>query len=93
MVKCSHAPCGCGLKSHLPQVRDLTPFALALEFIVEEYAAGRGKIPPVNRRRKKVVFVATIEKASGLVNCLAETGCLQSLGLVVVDEVRKTAPY
>ena len=69
------------------QVRELTPFALALEFVVEEYAGGRGKTPPIRRRRKKVVYVATIEKASGLINSLAETGQLDSLGLVVVDEV------
>ena len=72
-----------------PQVRDLTPFALALEFVVEEYAGGRGKTPPIMRRRKKVVYVATIEKASGLINSLAESGRLNSLGLVVVDEVRR----
>ena len=28
------------------QVRDLTPFADSLGFAVEEYAAGKGKIPP-----------------------------------------------
>ena len=71
------------------QVRDLTPFALGLEFVVEEYAGGRGRIPPIMRRRKRVVYVATIEKASGLVNSLAETNRLESLGLVVVDEVRR----
>jgi hypothetical protein len=69
------------------KVRELTAFALALEFVVEEYAGGRGKTPPIRRRRKKVVYVATIEKASGLINSLAETGQLDSLGLVVVDEV------
>jgi POLQ-like helicase len=30
----------------LTQVRDLTPFADSLGFAVEEYAAGKGRIPP-----------------------------------------------
>ena len=69
------------------QVRDLAPFALSLGFVVEEHAAGRGKLPPIKRRKKRVVYVATIEKASGLVNSLAELDRLHDLGLVVVDEV------
>ena len=68
-------------------MRDLAPFATALEFAVEEYAGSRGKFPPLRRRRKRVVYVATIEKANGLVNSLAELDRLGDLGLVVVDEV------
>lgn len=71
----------------ISQVRDLTPFSLSLEFVVEEYAAGKGKTPPIKRRRKRVVYVATIEKASGLVNSLAELDRLSEIGLTVVDEV------
>ena len=33
------------------------------------------------------MYVATIEKANGLVNSLIEHGRLSSLGLIVVDEV------
>ena len=44
------------------QVRELLPFAEALNFAVEEYAGNRGKIPPRRRLSKKVVYVATIEK-------------------------------
>ena len=71
------------------KVRDFARFSLALGFAVEEYAAIRGKIPPHRRRRKKVVYVATIEKASGLVDSLIEQDRLQSVGLVVVDEVHQ----
>ena len=34
------------------------------------------------------MYVATIEKANGLVNSLIEHGRLPSLGLIVVDEVQ-----
>ena len=44
------------------QVRELLPFASALGFAVEEYAASKGKIPPRKRRKKKVIYIATIEK-------------------------------
>lgn len=42
---------------------------------------------PRCRRKKHVVYIATIEKANGLINSLIEQGRLLSLGLVVVDEV------
>ena len=46
----------------LTQVRDLTPFADSLGFAVEEYAAGKGKIPPrsvagCNGGKHKVEFL------------------------------------
>ena len=44
------------------QVKSLSQFAIELGFLVEEYAASRGKLPPRQRRKKKSVYVATIEK-------------------------------
>nr|CAD7202978.1 unnamed protein product [Timema douglasi] len=68
-------------------VRSLSPLAVALGFLVEEYAAGKGCYPPRRRRWKRTVYVATIEKAMGLVSSLTETDRLGEVGLAVVDEL------
>ncbi|XP_063238031.1 helicase POLQ-like isoform X2 [Bacillus rossius redtenbacheri] len=69
------------------KVRSLSSLAVPLGFLVEEYAAGRGGYPPRRRRWKNTVYVATIEKALGLVGSLVEHGRLDELGLLVVDEL------
>ena len=47
---------------HTFKVQELTPFAAKFNFIVEEYAASKGRLPPHKRRSRNVVYVATIEK-------------------------------
>lgn len=70
----------------------MSSFGIELGFFVEEYAGSKGKFPPIKRREKKSLYIATIEKGHSLVNSLIETGRISSLGLVVVDEVGTQDP-
>lgn len=69
------------------KVWSLSPFALELGFMIEEYAAGKGSVPPRKRRNKKPVYIATIEKALVMFDSLIEAGRANEIGLVIIDEL------
>uniref|UniRef100_A0A915C1D9 Helicase POLQ-like n=1 Tax=Parascaris univalens TaxID=6257 RepID=A0A915C1D9_PARUN len=69
------------------KVHSLCIFEESLPLLVEEYAANKGRLPPIKRRNKSSLYVATIEKANMLINSLIEQGRIGELGIVVVDEL------
>uniref|UniRef100_A0A1B0D5R7 Helicase POLQ-like n=1 Tax=Phlebotomus papatasi TaxID=29031 RepID=A0A1B0D5R7_PHLPP len=69
------------------KISSLAPFAVALDFLVEEYAGRNGECPPRKRRKKRSVYIATIEKSLSVINSLIEAGRLEEIGLVVIDEL------
>ena len=45
-------------------MRELAEFAEHFSFSLERYAGSRGKLPPRKRRKKRSIYVATIEKVA-----------------------------
>ncbi|CAB3402933.1 unnamed protein product [Caenorhabditis bovis] len=69
------------------KISSLAPFEEAFGINIEEYASNKGRFPPIKRRKKISVYVATIEKANMLINSMISENKLADLGLVVIDEL------
>lgn len=64
------------------KMRTLSSLAVSLNFAVEEYAGNRGTFPPRKRKSKRVIYIATMEKAHGIINSLLEIGRISEIGNV-----------
>lgn len=62
------------------KMRTLSSLAVSLNFGVEEYAGNRGTFPPRKRKSKQVIYIATLEKAHGIINSLLELGRISEIG-------------
>lgn len=69
------------------KITEMTPFALEMGYLIEEYAAGKGQIPPVLRRMKQSIYISTIEKSLIVFDSLCEVNRQKEIGLIVVDEL------
>ncbi|KAG8183223.1 hypothetical protein JTE90_005672 [Oedothorax gibbosus] len=69
------------------KVRGLAPFAVDLDFVIEECAGIKGTIPPRKRRKRHTLYICTIEKSHSLVNSMIEAKRMDEIGLIVVDEL------
>ncbi|XP_034104144.1 helicase POLQ-like [Drosophila albomicans] len=69
------------------KVSAMSPFAIAMDFIVDEYTAGKGKCPPQPQRKRRCLFIASIEKGAVLMDSLIDAERPHEIGLVVVDEL------
>lgn len=63
------------------KMRALSSLAVPLDFAVEEYAGNRGTFPPRKRKSKCVIYIATQEKAHGIINSLLELGRISEIGI------------
>uniref|UniRef100_A0A914CCH5 Helicase POLQ-like n=1 Tax=Acrobeloides nanus TaxID=290746 RepID=A0A914CCH5_9BILA len=69
------------------KMQSLAVFEECFNIYVEEYAASKGRMPPIKRRNATSMYICTIEKANMLVNFLIEDNRLDRIGLVVADEL------
>ncbi|MES1906046.1 MAG: hypothetical protein MHPSP_003553, partial [Paramarteilia canceri] len=68
------------------KIRHFSAYAVEYDFLIEEYAAGRGLLPPKQRKSKKVLYVATIEKGCLLIESLIDSNRLNEISLIIIDE-------
>nr|CRZ22819.1 BMA-HELQ-1 [Brugia malayi] len=69
------------------KVYSLSLFEDKFNICIEEYAASKGRLPPIKHRKRESVYVATIEKANLLINSLIEVDRIDEIGVLVVDEL------
>lgn len=62
-------------------------FALELDFLIEEYTAGKGRCPPAKIWKRNSIFIASIEKAAVLLDSLIDSKRVREIGLIVIDEM------
>lgn len=69
------------------KVSSMSLFALELDFLVEEYTAGKGRCPPAKKWKRNSIFISSIEKAAVLFDSLIDSKRAGEIGLIVIDEM------
>lgn len=69
------------------KVSSMSLFALELDFLIEEYTAGKGRCPPGKVWKRNSIFIASIEKAAVLFDSLIDSKRAGEIGLIVIDEM------
>ncbi|KAL5282099.1 HELQ family protein [Megaselia abdita] len=69
------------------KVSSMSLFALEMDFLIEEYTAGKGRCPPGKFWKRNSIFVASIEKAAVLFDSLIDSKRAGEIGMIVVDEM------
>ncbi|OAF67473.1 hypothetical protein A3Q56_04791 [Intoshia linei] len=69
------------------KMKALSELGMRLQFIVEDYSGTRGRIPPIKRRNKRTLYIATIEKANAIINSLIEDERISDIGICAIDEL------
>ena len=69
------------------KVQSFSYLSFALDFAISEYAGDHGVFPPQIKKSRSTIYIATMEKAQGIINYFIEFGRLSEIGNCHVNVV------